>query len=69
MQKNVHWDTRQQKLWLGDEIFGKVDKKYSQWVLEYNELPAAAFVARSAKPRPITTATGSLQTDRQAAYT
>jgi hypothetical protein len=60
MQKNVHWDTRQQKLWLGDEIFGKVDKKYGQWVLKYNELSAAAFVARSAKPRPDSIATADI---------
>jgi hypothetical protein len=60
MQKNVHWDTRQQELRLGDEIFGKVEKKHGQWVLEYNELPAAAFVARSAQPRPDSIATADV---------
>jgi GAG-pre-integrase domain len=58
IQKNVYWDTRQQELRLGDEIFGKIEKRYGQWVLEYNE--PAAFIARTAQPRPDSIATADI---------
>ena len=58
IQKDVHWDTREQELRLGDEIFGKVERKHNQWVLEYNE--PVAFVARTVQPRPDSVATADI---------
>jgi hypothetical protein len=57
MQKNIHWDTKQQELKRGDEIFCRVEKRHGQWVLEYIPISPATFSARSAQPRPDAEAT------------
>jgi hypothetical protein len=51
MQKDIHWDTKQQQLKRGDEIFCKIEKRHGQWVLEYAPISPATFSARSAQPR------------------
>jgi hypothetical protein len=58
MQKDVHWDTKQQELRRGNEIFENIEKRHGQWVLEYNE--PAAFIARTAQSRPDSIATADI---------
>ena len=59
MQRNVHWNTEQQELQHKNKIFGIVERKHGQWVLEYNPLQTASFTAYSAQPRPDSVATAN----------
>jgi hypothetical protein len=49
--KDVHWDTKDQRLTHNDRTFCTIQRRHGQWVLEYNELKDSAFVVRSAQPR------------------
>jgi hypothetical protein len=57
MQKNIHWDTKQQELRRGNEIFCNIEKRCGQWVLEYTPISPVTFSARSAQPRQDSEAT------------
>jgi hypothetical protein len=57
MQKDIHWDIKQQELRRGNEIFCNIEKRCGQWVLEYTLISPATFSARSAQPRPDSEAT------------
>ena len=49
--KDVHWDTKDQRLIHNDHTFCSIQRQHGQWVLEYNEPKESAFVVRSAQPR------------------
>jgi transposase InsO family protein len=57
MQRNVHWNTERQELRYKSDVFGIVEKKHGQWVLEYSPIETASFAARSAQPQPDSSAT------------
>jgi GAG-pre-integrase domain len=59
MQWNVHWNTERQDLRHKGAIFGIVEKRHGQWVLEYSPIETASFAARSAQPQPDSSATAS----------
>jgi hypothetical protein len=59
IQKDVHWDTQQNRLTYKDHTYCFTPMQHGQWVLEYNPLPQAfaATVRKSAKPNPKSKAT------------
>ncbi len=46
--KDIHWDTKQNKLTYEDRTFCAVQRQNNQWVLKYNELKNIIFLTRSA---------------------
>jgi hypothetical protein len=49
--KDVHWDTKDQRLTYKDRTFCTLQRRHGQWVLEYNEPKNDGVLARSAQPR------------------
>jgi hypothetical protein len=50
--KDVHWDTKGQRLTHNDRTFCTIQRRHGQWILEYNEPKNdGVFLTRSAQPR------------------